>query len=121
MKSDRLLVIVLAVKVDTLKLCSAYKINEISKALDNFFIWNFVKHHFEKSFQKMIIFYLVKLFFSFSCSKISSNCCRSFSKYSHSFLIFAFGELSLYLYLLKPSNLHKFLLHPLDEHFLAYF
>ena len=31
-KSDKLLVIVLAVKVETLKLCSAYKINEISKA-----------------------------------------------------------------------------------------
>ena len=32
-KSDKLLVIVLAVKVDTLKLCSAYKISEISNAL----------------------------------------------------------------------------------------
>ena len=32
-KSDKLLVIVLAVKVETLKLCSAYKIKEMSKAL----------------------------------------------------------------------------------------
>ena len=32
-KSDKLLVIVLAVKVETLKLCSAYKIKEISNAL----------------------------------------------------------------------------------------
>ena len=32
-KSDKLDVIVLAVKVETLKLCSAYKINEISNAL----------------------------------------------------------------------------------------
>ena len=30
--SDKLLVIVLAVKVETLKLCSAYKMSETSKA-----------------------------------------------------------------------------------------
>ena len=42
--SDKLLVIVLAVKVETLKLCSAYKINDTSNALTISLLGTFPKH-----------------------------------------------------------------------------
>ena len=42
--SERLLVIVLAVKVDTLKLCSAYNIKETSNALTISLLGTFPKH-----------------------------------------------------------------------------
>ena len=42
--SDKLLVIVLAVKVETLKLCSAYRIRETSKALTISLFGTYPKH-----------------------------------------------------------------------------
>jgi len=42
--SDKLLVIVLAVKVETLKLCSAYKISDTSNALTISLLGTFPKH-----------------------------------------------------------------------------
>ena len=63
--SDRLLVIVLAVNVDTLKLCSAYKIKEISKALTISLLGTFPNIIFKKFSAKDNLLLGLIIFFPF--------------------------------------------------------
>ncbi len=56
---------VLAVKVDTLKLCSAYKINETSKALTISLLGTLPKHIWKKFSEKPNFFFGAMIFFPF--------------------------------------------------------
>ena len=63
--SDKLLVIVLAVKVETLKLCSAYNIRETSKAYTISLLGTLPKHIWKKFSEKERFFLGGIIFFPF--------------------------------------------------------